>query len=197
MASRPVAGNGPPQRFTIMKRGEWGRKLDRARDDLKIGLDCYIINPADEARQLILVNALLELLELPSRDLLPLCGKTAASGTVRVEHHGKDREGFTLNLGALPKAPQQEAGGKNKSRWKVDWKNLKALAGTDLATMAGKAHNTTSRACSAIYRDRQDLALKFMTGLGVANPSAPVADMLGDMHLPREKELRLPTPTGE
>jgi hypothetical protein len=180
----------PFKRLNTKLSKEWGVRMDNARDRIKLILDHFESNINDPLAQLALVNGIIDMLALPTRELVPLLGKNSKTGKVAVEFHNSFRPNFTLDLGDT-----QPTRATEPAAWAVKWHNLK-IDDADLGTMLGKGQSDVHCANRAIHNDRLGMATKILTSNGTATRSSSSADVMARMHKSRIDPLRLPTPNG-
>ena len=176
--SRPVLGLPPFMRMSRENLLVWGAAMNAAAARLKSAIDKFIL----DRNELDITNAVIDLLELPARELMPIMGLTAVGGSRNITFDDGSPS-LTINLGPTP--PPRDA------KWKPKIMNT-TLNPADFNTMQGQSTRVVHAAVNAIHKDKQKSALKMLLGNGNASPTLPTFVQLAEMHTKREGPIILP-----
>ena len=184
--SRPVLSLAPYCRLPTDRMRNWGRAMDAAGTCLRTAIDEFL-QFGDELK---ITNAVIEhLLELPTRELMPIMDLKPVGGIVTVTFDD-DTPSYPLRLGPDP-APREDDGD-----WTPTFHNLQ-VHDHERNTMMGDAKRAIISSVNLIYKDRTKTACKSIIGNGQAESSLATFQLLSEMHIKREGPIHLPEIVGD
>jgi len=178
LVSRPLARLPPVRRWSKPLLNAWIAATDRFGPDFLTAVECWENDKDPEP----LTRAYINLLALPGHIIVNASNLVPAAGEVFIEHPAEmGREEQCVDLG-------NESLVERRSRRPehIDPKETQA-GGDPLARQAA----------TLLRKDRQKIAVKVLTGNGVARRSVEMADLMQSMHLDYGKPAVTPDVEGE